>query len=95
MITGGADWTGKGYENHPVTGVALRGLKIPYFQEAKEFVLKMIDDLHIEGVIGWDIAIGEDGPLLIEPNGNPDPALLNLPFIPDHKGIKARLDKYL
>ena len=95
ICTDGVTWQCERYVNHPVTGVKLRGFEIPYFKEAKEMVYEMIDKLGINGIVGWDIAISENGPLLIEPNGTPDPALLDLPYAPDHLGIKDRFTKYL
>ncbi len=95
VITDGVDWEGNVYKTHPATGVVLRGFQVPYFEEAKAFVYEMIDKLGIEGMIGWDMAIGTDGPVLIEPNSRPDPALLSMAFSPEGKGLKDRMMKYL
>lgn len=95
VITDGVDWEGNVYKTHPATGVTLRGFKVPYFEEAKAFVYEMIDKLAIEGMIGWDMAIGTNGPVLIEPNAKPDPALLSMAFSPEGKGLKERMMKYL
>jgi hypothetical protein len=57
---------------HPVTKVVFQDFEIPYFNEAKLFVLqvaKLIPDLRL---IGWDMAITETGPLLIEGNDGYD-----------------------
>ncbi len=55
---------------HPNTQVAFSDFVIPYIQEAKEqaiFLHSMLPDLYS---IGWDVAIGEEGPIFIEGNDN-------------------------
>jgi hypothetical protein len=57
---------------HPQTKVVFQDFKIPHYTEAKEFIIevaKIVPDLRL---IGWDIAITESGPLLIEGNYNYD-----------------------
>ena len=93
--TDGVDWYGNVYEQHPVTGITIRGFEVPFFAETKAFMYEMIEKLHIEGVIGWDIAISDDGPVLIEGNSNPAPRLLGLPYSVEKKGIKDRMIKYM
>src|SRR5690554_2009034 len=56
---------------HPITGVAFKGLQIPHFQKALDLAVeasKRVPDL---GYVGWDIAILEDGPIIIEGNEFP------------------------
>ena len=55
---------------HPQSKFRFGGYKIPYYKEACEIVidaLKYIPDR----VIGWDVAITPEGPVLIEANTNP------------------------
>lgn len=57
---------------HPVSGVQLKGLKIPYVKEAGDLVRQA----HRKGfldysLVGWDIVITDDGPLILEGNGKP------------------------
>lgn len=57
---------------HPGTDICMLGRKIPYWKE----VLQMCDEaaqmLPTCHLIGWDVAITKDGPLLIEGNHTPD-----------------------
>lgn len=69
------------FEYHPVTGTRIKGFKIPYFREACEMVEKITREFNIHGYIAWDVAIAEDGPLLIEINGKPGSTLLDLPYL--------------
>lgn len=55
---------------HPDSGFKFDGFKIPYFKEAcKEVVnaVKMIPDRFI----GWDVAITQNGPTIVEANWDP------------------------
>ncbi len=57
-------------EEHPDSHIRFADFQIPYFQEAVQqavYYHSMLPGLHS---IGWDIAIGEDGPIFIEGNDN-------------------------
>ena len=65
-----------GYSNDGVeatdTGVVLDGYQIPSYDKAIAFVKKLHLKLPYFNIIGWDVAIQEDGePILIEYNVNP------------------------
>ena len=68
------------YQTHPVTGTKIKGFKIPFFKEAVDMVREIVETKHVGGYIGWDVAITEDGPMLIEGNAIPGPTLLVLPY---------------
>lgn len=54
--------------HHPDSGVQLSGLTIPYWKEIKEMVLNAA--MVTPGIksVGWDVAVTQRGPLLIEGN---------------------------
>lgn len=56
---------------HPTTGVAFDGFPIPCFDQVKGLVLEAarMEDKIL--VIGWDVAITPNGPVLIEGNRRP------------------------
>ncbi len=58
---------------HPDTGFVFEGFKIPFFEEAIELVIKLSVLLPCY-FHGWDIALTNEGPTLIE--GNYSPGLL-------------------
>jgi len=80
------------YVKHPSTGVILPGLRIPHWEAAKNMVL------HVAGMspqirwVGWDVAVTENGPLLIEGNMRPDTRLIQLA---SQRGIYHTLRRYL
>lgn len=57
---------------HPRTGYQPHGHKLPYFQESKALVVQMAQAMPELKLVGWDIAIGQDGPDLVELNAYPD-----------------------
>ena len=76
---------------HPVTGVPIVGFKVPYWNESIEMVKKAALKVPQNKSIGWDVAITNDGPELIE--GNHDWCKL-LWQLPAKKGMKDILIKY-
>lgn len=57
------------FTNHPDTGFVFAGFKIPFYNEAVELVKEATRSLP-DRIIGWDIAITETGPMIIEGNDN-------------------------
>ena len=57
------------------SGVVLEGYKIPSYQETIDTVKRLHYNLPFFNLIGWDMAICEDGiPLLVEWNQRPGPS---------------------
>lgn len=81
------------FERHPDTNVQIKGFQIPYFKEIKE----LIEDAGrgIPGYLGWDIAITETGPVIVELNTHPGADGLQTPYVLDRKGMRHVLAKYL
>ena len=76
--------------HHPNTGVEFEGYEIPYMMESLETVKRFhnyFKDIHS---IGWDIAITEDGPVIIEGNDNWEISLVQ---ICSH-GLQGEFDSY-
>jgi hypothetical protein len=60
------------FSQHPDTGQPIEGKIIPFWEEAKAAAVNAHRHFGDRVVVGWDIAILEDGPIFIEGNGNPD-----------------------
>lgn len=57
---------------NPETGAVIAGTLVPYWTEAMRLVLMAHGALGLRvPLIGWDVAVLEDGPILIEGNGLP------------------------
>lgn len=59
------------YVCHPTTKVKFEGFKIPYFEEVKEMVKEACLESDKILVVGWDVAITNNGPIIIEGNRRP------------------------
>lgn len=80
-----SDKTHKIYEKHPVTGTTIKGFQIPYWQQCQELVSQAARVVPEVGYVGWDVAIAEDGPLLIEGNEYPGHDIYQMPGMVDDK----------
>ena len=86
-----SDITKEDEYNHPITGIKIVGFQVPFWKES----LQMVKDaalLHPQNrSIGWDVAITDEGPELIEANHDWCKLLWQLPV---RKGLKPLLDKH-
>jgi hypothetical protein len=77
---------------HPITGVKIVGFEIPYWRDA----LQMAKDAALHNKrnrsIGWDIAVTNAGPDLIEGNNNWDKVIWQLAV---KRGLKSLIAPYL
>jgi len=60
------------YSKHPETKFEFQGKILPFFKEVKEIAINAHKLFPKSVVIGWDIAITENGPIIVEGNGLPD-----------------------
>lgn len=77
---------------HPVTGVEIVGLQVPFWNETVAMVKRAAKEHPQNRSIGWDIVITETGPGFIE--GNHDWCKL-LWQLPAQTGLKSKLEPYL
>lgn len=59
------------YALHPVTQVPFKGLRIPFWQETIDMMKKAVPLAGKISNVGWDVAITEKGPIIIEANTIP------------------------
>jgi len=55
---------------HPLSGISFEGFPVPYYHEAREMAAKAASFMPSLKLVGWDIGIGETGPILIEGNSD-------------------------
>lgn len=65
---------------HPVTKTVFEDFSIPFFPEVMELVVKTARLMPGLRLIGWDVAVGESGPVLIEGNSDYDMSGNDLAF---------------
>jgi hypothetical protein len=64
--------------HHGPSDMKLTGFRIPFWSEARDLALAAASKFSDLTMIGWDIAIGENGPVLVEGNIVPDPVLYQI-----------------
>ncbi|MBN1181851.1 MAG: hypothetical protein JXB49_06160 [Bacteroidales bacterium] len=87
-----SDITKEDQSFHPVTGKAIMGLVLPFWAEVIELVKMAAKAVPDNKSVGWDIAITENGPELIEGNHNWCKLLWQMPV---KRGLKKEIQKYL
>ena len=87
-----ADITKPDEYTHPVTGLQFIGFEIPFWNECIQLVTQAALRIPENRSIGWDVAITNTGPLLIEGNHNWHYLILQMP---DKKGYKKEMLKYM
>ncbi|SHI35761.1 sugar-transfer associated ATP-grasp domain-containing protein [Aquimarina spongiae] len=60
---------GKRFKSHPDTGTVFLNHELPYFKEACDLVKQCVNHIP-DRIIGWDIAVSQNGPVIIEGNDN-------------------------
>jgi len=78
--------------HHPVTAVQLIGFQIPLWKECLELVTKAALRTPENKSVGWDVAITNNGPILIEGNHNWHYFIWQAP---EKRGYKKSVQKYL
>tara|TARA_R110002124_G_scaffold9337_4_gene47843 strand:- start:106 stop:1332 length:1227 start_codon:yes stop_codon:yes gene_type:complete len=88
-------------EHQPVTGTKLPGFKVEQLPDAVALVKAAHMLMPELGIIGWDVALTDKGPLIIEGNGNPSCShyqlvrgrgIMNAEHRPLFAAAKARAD---
>jgi hypothetical protein len=62
------DWS----EDHPITRARVLGRVVPCWDEIRSIALAAHAACRDRALVGWDIAVGEDGAVLLEGNSYPD-----------------------
>lgn len=66
-LTAGED---SSFTEHPDTGVRFTGVKVPHWNRVLELCRKAASTMPLQRFVGWDIAVGPEGPVLIEGNSS-------------------------
>ncbi len=87
-----SDITKEDRDLHPVSGNRINGFALPYWKEVKDLSRRAALHAPENLSVGWDIAITETGPELIEGNHNWCKLLWQLPA---KQGLKQELEQYV
>lgn len=69
------DW----YDVHPVNGQAITGRHLPHWESVKSCVTRAAASLPNVAILGWDVALTDDGVILVEANAHWGHELLQIP----------------
>lgn len=75
-------------DRHPDTGVRIRGFQLPYWQETISLMLNAQASTPQLRTLGWDIAITDKGPIIVEANTGYDANLLQVAY---GRGVRGDL----
>ena len=91
------DREGNVFTVHPTSGVKIEGFEIPYYKEAIAMAKKAAKVIPQVGLIGFDVAITENGPCLIEGNELPGYDLYQskIHLSENNEGLKPLFDKVI
>ncbi len=100
------DLEGNHYPLHPGSGLPTKGFQIPNWPKVRALVEKAA--LRMAGVgedpdnpqpkaamVGWDVAITQDGVCLVEGNSEPSHTIIQLPYVDAGIGMRHVVEPYL
>lgn len=95
IVTTAIDGKNNRFATHPNTGAKILGFQIPYWKEVLELTEKALR--HVDGIdfVGWDVAITEHGPVIVEGNSRPALSDYQLLFAEDFGGMKKKYEHLL
>lgn len=92
----GYDKDEKVHITHPVTGTKIEGFQIPGWDEIVAYARQLALVVPKMRYIGWDVAVTETGPKLVEGNNFPGYDILQMPpHTPDKIGMLPHFEKLL
>ena len=71
IISNGVDWKGSEFEKHPDSNITFKGFEIPKWDELKETAKSLASELSEMHCVGWDLALTDNGWVLVEGNARP------------------------
>ena len=87
-----ADITKQDISTHPLTGLDLIGFRVPHWEACKNLAIEAARLTPENKSVGWDIAVTNAGPVLIEGNHDWGHESLQVPM---RKGIKRKLLQFM
>lgn len=83
------------YYKHPISNETIVGFKVSMFKEAVGMVKEAAKVVPEMGYIGWDVAISEDGPVLVEGNCYPGVFQVKPSLVEKKEGIIPKYNKVM
>ncbi len=80
---------------HPVSKKEILGFKVPLYKEAIDLVKKAALEVEDVSYVGWDVAISDDGPVIVEGNCFPGVFQIKASLNDKKEGILPLYRKYM
>ena len=80
---------------HPISKKQILNFQVPQFEEAKKLVLEAAKEIPQIKYIGWDVAISDKGPCIIEGNSYPGVFQIKPRFNKEKIGILPKYEKIM
>ncbi len=84
----------KRFTQHPLTAQPILGLSVPHWEALTDLVRKAHKRLPQCLLYGWDIAITQNGPVIVEANNRPTTELMQMDCIPKGQILLPILKKH-
>jgi hypothetical protein len=73
-------------DRHPETGARIEGVRIPGWPEVQAMILRLAETFSFLTLVGWDVIVTNDGPVVVEGNHAPDREIQKWhPFLADSR----------
>lgn len=69
LISDGANKKGQYFPKHPDSNIPFIGFQVPMWKELCDMAIEMMELMPSMSYIGWDFAVTDNGPVVIEANG--------------------------
>ena len=83
------------FEVHPVSGKKIKGFQVPHWDEVLTLAATAAKRFKGVRMVGWDIAVTEEGVSLIEGNSESNYQFAQLPYVPEGKGVRYKFEPFL
>ena len=83
------------YSKHPISGTEIMGFKVPMFQDAVNLVKECAKVVPEVQYIGWDVAISENGPVIVEGNCFPGVYQVKPSFVDKKEGLLPKYNEIM
>lgn len=95
VTTDACDYDGNTYTSHPETNMVFKDFQVPHWDLVLEMLRKAAACVPQIGYVGWDVAITEEGPILIEGNNDPGYVGYQLAELCGKHGTKALYERFI
>ncbi len=95
ILTPAIDQKDNYFTEHPISKIKITGFKVPMYKEACQMVKEAALIIPSVRYVGWDIAITNDGPVIIEGNSYPGIFQMKPSFTKEHIGLISKYQKYM